>query len=149
MKEYYLKTSEIFVSKEEYKITTVLGSCIAVCLWDRLEKYGGINHYLLPKSTEKNPIAIKYGDVSIQELIFRMNKLGSLTKNLEAQVYGGAQVLNEKLTIGKDNIKIAYTILDKHNINIVQSDTGGLIARKIIYYNTTNKIQLIKLNKIL
>jgi len=149
MKEHYLKTSELFFSKENYKITTVLGSCVAVCLWDNILKFGGINHYLLPKWDGRNGESIKYGDISLKKLLNEFNKAGSNKKNIQAKIFGGAKILNDNLNIGEKNIEIAFEILKQNNIPVTSSDTGGLNARKIIYYNFNNKIDLITINKIL
>lgn len=149
MKEHYLKTSELFFSKEDYKITTVLGSCVAVCLWDSVLKFGGINHYLLPQREGSSENSIKYGDISIKELLNKFEKAGSNKNNLKAQIFGGAKILNDNFNIGEKNIEIAFEILKQNNIPVTNSDTGGLNARKIIYYNFNNKIDLITLNKIL
>ena len=149
MKDYYLKTSDIFVSKEDYKITTVLGSCVAVCLWDKKLKYGGMIHFLLPQWDKKREQSVKYGDLAINMLIDKMLELGSQNKNLQAEIFGGARMLNQNLNIGNKNVEIAFGILKHQNIPVVNSDTGGIIARKIIFYNLENKIKLIKLPKIL
>ncbi|HEX2974864.1 MAG TPA: chemotaxis protein CheD, partial [Bacteroidales bacterium] len=45
---HFLYPSTLFVSREPVIVNTILGSCVAVCLYDTLLKYGGINHYMLP-----------------------------------------------------------------------------------------------------
>jgi len=149
MEAYYLKTSELYVSRKSCKITTVLGSCVAVCLWDKELKYGGMNHFLLPQYNTYSSYAPspKFGDFAINDLILKMNNLGSRTKNLQASIYGGAKIFNIGLNIGEKNIAMAFDVLKRKKIPIIQSDTGGLIARKIIFYNIENKIDLIKIKK--
>ncbi|MEA3450431.1 MAG: chemotaxis protein CheD [Bacteroidota bacterium] len=149
MEVYYLKTSELYVSRKSCKITTVLGSCVAVCLWDKELRYGGMNHFLLPQYNVNSSYAPspKFGDYAINDLILKMNNLGSKTSNIRAKVFGGAKIFNIGLNIGEKNIGMAFDVLKKRKIPIIQQDTGGLIPRKIIFYNIENKIELIKIKK--
>jgi len=71
--EVTLWAGDIFVSEKQIRMTTVLGSCVSVCLFDRLRCFGGMNHYLLPSPGEGG----RHGEWSIRELYQRMLALGS------------------------------------------------------------------------
>ncbi len=73
-------------------IITVLGSCVAVCLWDAHEHVGGMNHYLLPRRMEKLA-SLRFGDVAIDQLVDGMTELGCGIGNLRAKIFGGAELL--------------------------------------------------------
>src|SRR5688572_13771956 len=88
--EYYLFPSTIFAELLPHQVKTILGSCVAVCLFDQVLNYGGINHYMLPWWNGNGMPSPKYGDIAIERLIDKMLFLGSQKKNLVAKIFGGA-----------------------------------------------------------
>ena len=141
--KYFLQPGCIFVSEEPYMIHTVLGSCIAVCLWDSVRRYGGMNHYIYSRSTggDRN---VRYGDVSIRHMIALMVENGSRHADLKAHVTGGG--FNPELgpQIGRDNAAVALELLDEKGISILTSDVGGQTGRKIVFNNMTGEIIVYK-----
>ena len=113
LQTYYLYPSAIFISRKPFYITTILGSCIAVCLWDKKLKFGGMNHFMLPFWNGQGLASPKYGNIAIEKLIEKMLIDGSNKKNLIAKVFGGGEILSnqsELFTIGKRNIEILRKI---------------------------------------
>ena len=51
---------EYYVSHEDLVIMTVLGSCIAACLWDSRMRVGGMNHFMLPEGDSLD-VSGRYG----------------------------------------------------------------------------------------
>lgn len=146
LQTYYLYPSAIFISRKPFYITTILGSCIAVCLWDKKLKFGGMNHFMLPFWNGQGLASPKYGNIAIEKLIEKMLINGSNKKNLIAKVFGGGEILSnqsELFTIGKRNIEISKTILSKKNIPIVSSSVGGILGRKL-RFNTENGEVILK-----
>src|SRR5512133_3111807 len=92
-KEHYLYPATLFASREPHIINTILGSCVAVCMWDNVLGYGGINHYMLPLWNGKGLASPKYGNIAIRKLYEKMIDLGCSSMNLNAKVFGGADVL--------------------------------------------------------
>src|SRR6187401_2925754 len=95
--EHFLFPNTIYVSKKPAQVQTILGSCVAVCLYDVVHGYGAINHYMLPWWNGAGIPSPKYGDVAVMRLIEAMEQLGCRRENLVAKVFGGA----DQLTIGK------------------------------------------------
>ena len=133
----YLHPGELFASVDACAVTTILGSCVAVCLWDPVSRIGGINHFLLPewnKTTQPSP---RFGDVAMKALIDRLLALGAQRRRLEAKMFGGACVLRafqEREThLGARNVGAAEKFLHDHNIPVVGSDVGGQRGRKLIF----------------
>jgi len=146
--KYFVQPGFIFVSKEPYLLSTVLGSCISVCLWDPTLKFGGMNHYLHHKPFKKEANA-RFGSVSIPYMINLMINLGSNKHNLKAHVVGGAQNSNMgSYLVGKQNIEIAEKILKKNFIEIVTFDTGGAMGRKVVFDSETGEIVVYKVNNL-
>lgn len=124
---------QLHVAKEPMEIMTVLGSCVAVCLWDQKCKVAGINHYLLPLWNGEGFKSLKYGNVSITKLIEEMISNGASKNNLVAKIFGGATInLSSAFSIGDRNILIAEDLLADYRIPIVARDVGGAQGRKVI-----------------
>ena len=139
---YFLFPSAIHVARKATEIQTVLGSCVAVCLYDALHKSGGMNHYMLPVWKGDGLASPRFGDISIEKLIERMLAQGSDKRNLVAKIFGGAEQYAEGSVyeIGKRNIEIAKDILGEHNIAIASSSTGGSRGRKILFHSGSGQV---------
>jgi chemotaxis protein CheD len=117
-------------------VTTILGSCISVCLWDRRLGIGGINHFLMPDWTGRGRMSPRFGDVAIASLIESLRTLGCAVDDLTSKVFGGASVMgspNSNTSLGAKNVRLARALLDEEGIPIVGEDTGGCAGRKLIY----------------
>ncbi len=141
---FYLYPGQLVVYKQPTNIMTILGSCVAVCLWDVKLMYGGMNHYLLPLWKLQGLRTPKFGNVAIENLIEKMIKQGSSAKNLQAKIFGGAKVLDTKedsmFNIGQKNVEITYEMLTKYNIRIATESVGGLRGRKILFKTNTGEV---------
>ena len=143
MNEYFLYPSSLFVSNKPYYIKTVLGSCVSVCLWDKVLKFGGMNHHLLPFWNGQGLASPKYGNIAIEKLIKKMISYGSKKENLKSKIFGGANLFvkkNEIFKIGERNIQIAKDVLHEHKIPIVNQNVGGHYGRKIIFQTNTGTV---------
>lgn len=142
---HYLYPGTLFAHREPHLVTTVLGSCVSVCLWDSAARVGGINHYLLPLWNGEGLPTPKYGNIAITKLIEKVQSLGAGSK-LVAKVFGGASMWEKTdglLAIGQRNIELAIEMLEQHRIPVVSSDLGGPVGRKIIF-NTGEGTVLLK-----
>jgi len=141
--EHFLFPSTLFAERSPHRVQTILGSCVAVCLFDLEMEYGGINHYMLPWWNGNGMPSPKYGDVAIERLIEKMTILGSRKTNLVAKIFGGASqyTLNrEVFDISNRNIATAEKLLNSHKIRIVAQNTGGPKGRKIVFHTQTNQV---------
>jgi chemotaxis protein CheD len=143
---HYLLAGSLFAPAEPHVVTTVLGSCVSVCLWDSFLRIGGMNHYMLPFWNGEGLASPKYGNIAVVKLLERLQDLGSNKRNLRAKVFGGGVVLNVSnpfMNIGERNIQLAEDLLHEAGIPIISADTGGKTGRKILF-NTENGIVLVK-----
>ena len=131
---------DAFVTKANDKITTVLGSCVAVVLWDSVNKIGGMNHYLHARGKQFNMSPLFYGETSIMMLIKRMQYLGAENKNMQAKIFGGASKM-DAFTVWSENIKIAEEILKSQKIEITKKNTGGSVGRNILFFTDTGIVK--------
>jgi len=150
LKQYYLYPGNLFVHRDPHIITTVLGSCVSVCLWDQVLKFGGMNHYMLPLWNGEGLASPKYGNIAIQKLVEKMIELGSKKANLRAKVFGGGEVLKITqgvLNVGERNIVIAKDMLKETGIPIIGSDLGGVTGRKILFNTETGSVLMKRLRR--
>jgi chemotaxis protein CheD len=123
----FLAQGELHCAQVPTVITTILGSCVSLCLWDAALRIGGMNHYVLPRSAGSEP-SLRYGDVAIETLWAALEGLGSKRRHLRGKVFGGAAVLpvgGEDVTIGEKNTRLAMEWLRRHNIPVIAARTGG------------------------
>lgn len=144
IKQHYLYPAALFADGSPHLVSTILGSCVAVCLYDPKTKRGGINHYMLPLWNGQGLASPKYGNIAIERLIERMIALGSLKSDLQAKVFGGGEVIETNVAnfqIGERNIKIALEMLSEHKIPIVAKSVGGKLGRKIEFITYTGEVR--------
>ena len=146
-----LRVGEYYSSKAGVILHTILGSCIATCIYDTENKIGGMNHYLLPGMIRPDEIltseAARYGMYAMELLIGELIKSGAQRKHLAAKVFGGGNVLEFRKTDGdvtESNIRFAKKFLELEKIPIINEDLGGDIGRKIMFFTDTGKVLLKK-----
>lgn len=139
----FIHVGQIHVDQKPQAISTVLGSCVAVCLYDSKLGIGGMNHYLLPFWNGNGLQSPKFGNISIPKMIELMMAKGSTPKTLEAKIFGGASMRissSEAMMIGEKNVLVAHEILNEYRIPIVAEDVGGQNGRKIQFNLERGKV---------
>ena len=145
--DFYLAPGHIYLSHEPSLVSTVVGSCTAVSLWDSKKQYGGMAHFLYPFTGDRYKATAQYGNVAVKCLVTMLLEAGAKEKNLRAQIFGGAlSTSSDCIKIAKENIKIAKKILRSYRINIISEDTGGNMGRKIVYNTHKNEAIVYKVN---
>ena len=143
----FVYPGEIQVSAEPAIITTILGSCIAVCLWDEGTKIGGMNHFVLPLWNNDGIPSPRYGNIAIPKLIEKLEILGANKKHFKAKIFGGGAVIKSAsgtLNVGERNIELAQNTLSKLRIPIVGSSVGDTFSRKIWFDTGSGRIKMKK-----
>lgn len=139
--EAMLWAGDLVVVKQPMRMSTVLGSCVSVCLFDPARGFGGMNHYLVPRGGNT---AI-HGEWSIAELIRQMRQLGSIEAGLQAKIFGGGsplRLLNESCAVGVGNIEMARRVLATHGIPIVAERVGYGPGLRLFFENWTGIVWL-------
>ena len=118
-------------------ITTLLGSCVAVCLYDPKLRLAGMNHFLLPsraKSSGDDTDVILAGDYSMEVLLNTMLNQGAAKSRLVAKAFGGGTIVTSILmAIGQRNAEFAKEWLEREGIPLTAQDFGGSWSRKVIF----------------
>jgi len=144
---FFLHPGFVFVSREPFLISTVLGSCVSICVWDEAKHFGGINHFVY-SHPQKKEIGGQYGSISIPYLFHLMNGLGANKADLRVHIVGGAQNPDLNSYIGDTNVQIAEEWLETRRIKVVSRDTGGQIGRKVVFNNQTGEVWVYKIQHI-
>jgi chemotaxis protein CheD len=133
--QMFLHAGGIAVAASPTAITTVLGSCVSVCLYDPDACVGGMNHFLLPLpvARDRSP---RFGAVAMPALVEAVVRAGASRGALVAKVFGGASVLAPARPgrhLGADNVALALEQLETAHIPIVDRDVGGTRGRKVVF----------------
>ncbi|MBK5260171.1 MAG: chemotaxis protein CheD [Thermoanaerobaculia bacterium] len=130
----YLYPGAVAVVHRPSVITTILGSCVAVCLWDPSTGRAGMNHFILPRGG--GPPTARYGNHAMPMLLEEVLGLGARRKNLLAAVFGGACLLageSREPKLGDRNLLEARSFLDHEHIPLVNENSGGREGRKLTF----------------
>ncbi len=147
--KYYLQPGHIFINKDPSVVSTVIGTCAVVCLWDFKKRYGGANHFVQPFAKSKDKTTVLFGNIATATLIKMMIEQGSQPSDLEAQIIGGGiPPHNKNCELGEKNIEIARRVLNKNNIHIVSCDVGGYKGRKLYFHTEKGECIIHKLETI-
>ena len=143
-KLHYLYPSTLYASSTPSLVTTILGSCIAICFFDPVLKVGGINHFMLPLWNGQGIPSPRYGNIATEKLVEKMNLLGSKKSNLICKVFGGGEIIDtsmKQFSIGERNIIIAFELLENLKIPVVAKSIGGKYGRKIEFNTSTGEVK--------
>lgn len=149
----FLKPGDIYVSDMPTMVSTILGSCIALTIFNKRLKIGGICHAMLPKSPyAKEHSVFRYVDSSIFYMLNKFERLGIRRDEIELKLLGGADVIDrvndDTASIGQKNIEIALEIIRNENLQLTVSDVGGKMGRKVHFYTHTGKVLLKRINSV-
>ena len=140
MNPTYITQGEIAVGSDpDMVITTILGSCISICLWDSDAGVGGMNHLLLPDMSEGDVLS---GAVAMDRLINEMMRFGAERPRLKGKLFGGSSMLAGRTDIGVRNAKFGQSYLRNENIPCEAESLGGTKARKLRFWPATGAAQV-------
>ncbi len=120
-------------------LRTILGSCVGICIYDRIKKIGGLAHILLPEDTSGGASPEKYANTAIPLMVERLLKEGGKKEYMSAKIVGGASMFkfasNVSLgQIGERNVEETKKVLTQLKIPILEEDTGGNAGRVIDFF---------------
>ncbi len=138
--------SQLRIAETPTVLRTILGSCVGVCVYDRMKKTGGMAHVLLPNNPGDGNHE-KYADSAIPKLIEQMLKDGCKKEFLSAKLAGGASMFkfNANVTLGQigdRNIEVCKQVLEKNGIPVVVEDTGGNAGRVIDFFLDDGRLKV-------
>lgn len=125
-------------------ITTVLGSCVSVCLYDTVRCCGGMNHFMLPgdigEGGKSGNNSARYGTHAMKLLLDHVIQLGADRASLAAKVFGAGKVMDGMSDVGRQNANFALRYLKEQKIRIAAIDVGDTFPRKIYFSPATGQV---------
>ncbi len=146
-RKFFLQAGQIFVSDEPYRIFTVLGSCVAVCVWDLERGFGGMSHHIYPRAPRGRG-GSAFGAQAVPHLLRLLLDLGSRRENLRAHLVGGGAHPRMGGDVGQENVDVAEGVLARQRIALVSRDVGGPMGRKVAFSTFSGEIAVYKIERI-
>lgn len=146
-----IRPGEHKATTEATVLSTLLGSCVAACLYDPVSHVSGMNHFLLAnrRYARDMPLSIteagRYGINAMELLINDMMKLGAMRSRLRAKVFGGGSILDTKretgfLCVGEVNQRFIREFIKTEGLTLVSEDLGGELGRVIHFHTDTFQV---------
>jgi len=124
----------------------ILGSCVAVCIWDPVKSVGGATHYLLPAWDGRGAASPRYGNVAISALLQKLSEAGAHREQLRAKVFGGGCLFDSmrrqdsrKNHLGNRNVQTALEILAKEHIPVISVEAGLDKGQRVVFLTDTGE----------
>ena len=158
-KHVTLEPGELFASREPITISTLLGSCVAACLYDPVNKVIGMNHFLLSSRSYARDLpnfrseAGRYGIHAMELLINEMMRMGADRRRICAKVFGGATILQRTgsvgnfFCVGEVNCRFIKEFLSDERIPIIAQALGWEKGRVIHFSNGDFAVYLRKVER--
>lgn len=97
---------------------------------------------MLPLWNGEGLASAKYGNVAMEKLLSEMMRKGANREDIEAKMFGGANLVNLTMNVGERNAETAQRILNNENIKLVAKSVGGTQGRKIIFDTSTGSVHM-------
>lgn len=152
-----LLPGQYFVTTQDKMLVTVLGSCVAACLFDPITGSGGMNHFMLPTINKAagefekiQGMAAKYGVHAMEILINELVKVGAKKNRLQAKVFGGGKVVPSFIQndVGKFNAEFVTQFLETEGIPILASDLCDVYARKVYFFPSSGHVMMKRIHEL-
>jgi chemotaxis protein CheD len=138
-------------------ILTVLGSCVAACVWDPAAAVGGMNHFMLPQPGTHSEAStgswhgaaarLRYGSTAMADLLEQLQRLGGRLDRMEAKLFGAARLGVDQGMVGDGNARFAEAYLARHGLPLRARELGGVWARRVAFQATTGRAFMTELRE--
>ena len=135
---------EFYVTRESELITTVLGSCVSVCVYDPVLRIGGMNHFMLPSGNGMDLDIVgksfRYGDVAMERMLNVLFTNGADRKRIVFKAFGGGHVMARMTDIGELNIAFLKKFMSLEGYKLEAEDLSGPYPRKVVFFPETGRV---------
>ena len=138
---------EFYATRADERIGTLLGSCVAACVWDPVAQLGGMNHFLVPGSDSASTAQgmqrpCQYGVYAMEFLLSKIVASGGDPTRLKAKLVGAGRVIRQTTDIGDHNLTFARSYLMGEGVEIVSEHAGGTEARRVLFEPRTGRCRV-------
>ncbi len=141
--KFSIIVGEVCASNQPIWISTVLGSCVATCLYDEVAGVGGMNHFMLPESRGNPRACASFGVHAMEMLINEIMRYGGDRRRLKAKFFGGGAVVRSQAknwNIGEQNVEFTRTFLNTERISVVAEHVGGTCGMRVQFHTRSAKV---------
>ena len=143
----YLKPGDLCHAESPAVVSTILGSCVAVVMFNQRTMVGGICHAMLPRNpSPRGGETFRYVDSAVLYMAERFRALGIRESETDVKLFGGADVLEyhgkNGLSVGRQNVETAIEVIGEAGFRLIVSDVGGTVGRKLRFYTHTGEVLL-------
>jgi chemotaxis protein CheD len=155
----HLNIGDMVLGRAPHTISTLLGSCVAICMYEPSRQIGAMCHCALPKCRSSHQCrpgcgqAGKHVECAIRVMLHHFQKQQIPREDIQVKLFGGANVLSSmglktnSWMIGSQNEETARRIITRNRLTIRAADTGGERGRKILFDINTGKVSVAKIKK--
>ncbi len=140
-----IQGSHRIARREDVVLSTLLGSCVAACLWDEAAQVGGMNHFLLPhaRTADEREANVGWGAHAMELLINDLLKAGASRFGLRAKLFGGARIRAGLTDVGEQNAAFAERFLADEGIPVESSSLRGDRGRRLQFWPMSGRARQI------
>ena len=143
-----LTPGKLLITEQPTLVSTILGSCVSLCLHSKKFRVGAICHGMLPHQTKlPMPEHFPYVDTAVTHMLETMtSRFGLAPSELTVKLFGGASVLQthmagaDAFAIGQQNIAAALEALARYGLAPEVQKTGGTKGYKIFFNTSTGEV---------
>lgn len=149
-----LLPGEYYVTRSDELISTVLGSCVAACIWDPVARIGGMNHFMIPSGGRLKTGAgaidesARYGMFAMEFLINKILRHGGERPRLETKIAGGGHVMPIATDIGQRNIDFVRHYLATEGLRITSEHVGGPYPMKLVFHPLDGRARVLEIRNV-
>ena len=151
-----VKVADYAVRRGDDVIATIgLGSCVAIVLYDKATRTGGLAHILLPSMSmsreTSNPA--KFPESIVPVMLAEMRALGMAPNaKVQAKIAGGASMFGQLvngtgINVGERNILATKEALAKARVELIGEDTGLDYGRSVYFHLADGRLEVRSLKK--
>jgi len=125
-------------------VTSGLGSCVAVAVYDEDGAVGGLLHAMLPDAPSLAAAPAKYVDSGLDEMLSAMYRRGADPDGVAAKLVGGSEMLDIFVgdAIGDRNVEAAECALEAADVPLLASETGGSTGRSVTFFPASGDVRV-------
>lgn len=135
-------------TEQKTLVTSGLGSCVAIAVYDRDATIGGLLHAMLPEAPSPADTPAKYVDSGLEAMVAALEREGASPEALTAKVVGGSSMLDISVgdAVGQRNVAAAERALEASNVTLTAAETGGNIGRSVSFCPASGDLTIDKVD---
>ena len=138
----FLQPGQWHLARNGEVVRTILGSCVAVTLYDPSLRAGAVCHAVLPASPRRGEEqgCGYYVSCIVNQMVEEMSAIGARPGGVEAKIFGGAGMIGGRspaLSVGRQNLETARRLLKEMGLDLKGHAVGGGAGRVLLFDSAT------------